>query len=84
LALAAAIFSTQGVLPFTPNPARFTYVLFILGVLVVASIVALYKWHSWFQLIIECISRRVRKTDDRTQWDLEMGSGEGMGDLKQG
>jgi hypothetical protein len=47
------MFSTQGVLPFTPNLARFTGVIFILSILVVATVVFLFNWVSWFPLIIE-------------------------------
>jgi hypothetical protein len=53
LGLAATIFSTQGVLPFAPNLVRFTYVLFILSVLVVVTLVVLFNWGSWFQPIVE-------------------------------
>jgi hypothetical protein len=49
LSLAANIFSTQGVLPFTPNFARFTYVLFVLSVLVVVALIVSLNWASWFQ-----------------------------------
>jgi hypothetical protein len=53
LVLATSLFSTQGVLPFTPNLAHFTYALFILAVLVVATLVALFNWDSWFQPIVD-------------------------------
>lgn len=53
LGLAAAMFSTEGVLPFTPNLARFTGVIFILSILVVVTVVFLFNWASWFQPIIE-------------------------------
>jgi hypothetical protein len=53
LGLATAIFSTQGVLPFTPNLARFTYVLFILSVLIVVSLVVLFNWESWLQSVVD-------------------------------
>lgn len=46
LALAASLFSTTGVLPFTPNFARFTYVLVVLAVLAVAIPIILFNWAS--------------------------------------
>jgi hypothetical protein len=52
LVLATSLFSTQGVLPFTPSFVHFTYALFILTVLVVATLVALFNWDSLFQLIV--------------------------------
>jgi hypothetical protein len=53
LVLAASLFSTQGVLPFTPNLAYFTYVLVILAVLVVATLLALFNWDSWLRPFFE-------------------------------
>jgi hypothetical protein len=61
LGLAATIFSTQGVLPFTPNLARFTGVLLILSVLVMATLVFLFNWASWIQPILKYL-KGLRKT----------------------
>lgn len=55
LVLAASLFSTQGVLPFTPNLAYFTYVVVILTVLVVATLVVLFNWDLWFQPIVDYV-----------------------------
>jgi hypothetical protein len=52
-AIAANIFSTTGVLPFTPNFARFTYVLLILSVLIMVTLVILFKWELWFQSVVD-------------------------------
>jgi hypothetical protein len=60
LSLAAAIFSMQGVLPFAPNFARFTGVLFSLCVLVVVTLLFLFKWTPWIQPIVDYV-RNSRK-----------------------
>jgi hypothetical protein len=57
------MFSMQGVLPFAPNFSRFIAVLFILGILVVVSIVALFKGYSWFRLVAECFPWKLKKVD---------------------
>jgi hypothetical protein len=56
LGLAANIFSTQGVLPFTPNLARFTYVLLVLSVLVGMTLVVSLNWTLWFRPILDCMN----------------------------
>jgi hypothetical protein len=63
--------TTPGVLPFTPNFGRFVLCLFLLGFLVVASIVALFKWHMCVRLMLECLPWKPRKTPQ--QWDIERG-----------
>jgi hypothetical protein len=80
------MFSTQGVLPFTPNLSRFVVVMFILGILVVVSIVALFKWHSWFRLITECFPWRLKKVDIQylSSRILRGGREGGRGDLERG
>ena len=54
--MATAIFSTQGVLPFTPSLERFTYVLIILVALVVVTLVVSFNWDSWFQPLVEYVT----------------------------
>ena len=49
LALAASLFSTEGVLPFTPTLASFTSVLVILTVLLGATLVVCSNWTLLFQ-----------------------------------
>jgi hypothetical protein len=58
LVLAASLFSTTGVLPFTPNLVYFIYVLLVLAILVVATLVALFNWQAWLQLVVDCIWKR--------------------------
>ena len=53
LVIAASLFSTQGVLPFTPNLVYFTYVLVILVILVAATLIVLFNWDSWFRPIVQ-------------------------------
>ncbi|KAE9375793.1 hypothetical protein N431DRAFT_454401 [Stipitochalara longipes BDJ] len=73
LALAAAVFSTTpGVLPFTPDFGRFMLCLFSLGVLVVASIILLFKSHIFVPLIPVCL----RWWSRNELWDLEQGEKE--------
>jgi hypothetical protein len=72
LALASNVFSTTpGVLPFTPNFGRFVLCFFLLGFLVVASILALFNWRSWIQRIVNCLLWMSRKAEVRK--DLEQG-----------
>ncbi|KAH7333039.1 hypothetical protein BKA65DRAFT_564042 [Rhexocercosporidium sp. MPI-PUGE-AT-0058] len=53
LALAANLFSTTGVLPFTPNLATFIFVFLSLGILILATLVVLSNWRSWLHQMIE-------------------------------
>lgn len=85
LGLAAAMFSTQGVLPFTPNWRRFLYVLIILGILVGASIIALFKGNCWFQEIAKCFPWRLRRVDVQYLSNLILRRGQEVhrGDLEE-
>jgi hypothetical protein len=56
LALAATLFSMQGVLPFTPNLARFFSVMLILAALVAATLIVCFNWALWFQRIVNCLT----------------------------
>jgi hypothetical protein len=80
------MFSTQGVLPFTPNFSRFVVVLFILGILILVNIIALFKWRSWFQLIAEYFPWRLKKVDVQYLGSRRLRGGqEGVGgDLERG
>jgi hypothetical protein len=56
LALAASLFSTQGVLPFKPNLAYFIYVLVILAALLVVTLIVCSNWTLWFQSIVNYLT----------------------------
>ncbi|PVH77593.1 hypothetical protein DL98DRAFT_266351 [Cadophora sp. DSE1049] len=65
LALAANLFSTTGVLPFTPNLATFIFVFLTLGILVVATLVVLSNWRSWLQQMVECNQKAITYYKER-------------------
>lgn len=71
--LASALFSTQGVLPFTPNIGKFIVSLIILAVLVIVTFVVLLNWESWFRPFLERYLGRIGWIDPPQQWDLEKG-----------
>ncbi|PMD47172.1 hypothetical protein L207DRAFT_627873 [Hyaloscypha variabilis F] len=71
--LASALFSTQGVLPFTPNVEKFIVSLIILAALVIVTFIVLLKWELWFQPFLERFLWRIGCMDLPQQWDLEKG-----------
>jgi hypothetical protein len=73
LGLAANIFSTQGVLPFTPNFARFTYLLFVLSVVVMMTLIISFNWTSWLQSIVQRFRPTFFRSSTPSGEDLETG-----------
>jgi uncharacterized membrane protein len=78
LVLATSIFSTQGVLPFTPNFLIFICVLVVLIILVIATLVGLFNWDMWFQPALDYITTELKrrmpiKSNVGAKWDLEKG-----------
>lgn len=72
LALAASLFSTQGVLPFKPNLPYFICVLVILAALIVATLIVCSNWTLWCQQIVSYLTvgftcRKTTVEDDDRQ-----------------
>ncbi|KAH6720868.1 hypothetical protein BKA61DRAFT_668764 [Leptodontidium sp. MPI-SDFR-AT-0119] len=62
LALAANLFSTTGVLPFTPNLASFTIVFLSL---VLAILVVLSNWRSWLHQMVKYNKKAIAYYNER-------------------
>lgn len=59
IAVASSLFSIQGILPFAPSLAHFTYVSGILAICIVAALLAILNWSLWINQLVQYVGKAI-------------------------
>ncbi|KAF4632047.1 hypothetical protein G7Y89_g6081 [Cudoniella acicularis] len=65
MALAANLFSAQGVLPFTSSFVKFIYGVLIIVALMVAILIVLSNWRFWLQTVVDYAQKLITRYNER-------------------
>ncbi|KAG4428670.1 hypothetical protein IFR05_015849 [Cadophora sp. M221] len=65
--VAANLFSTTGVLQFTPTLPKLIFVFFSLGILILVALLALSNWRSWLHQMVEYNQKAITYYHERLE-----------------